>query len=76
MLLDTGELAIVHSANPKPEGRSRPLALIVSDDLGNRTIPGALVDRADRDAAGTVRRTIIQTADPDHYGVRVGDYFL
>jgi hypothetical protein len=76
VVLDTFELAIVHSANPNPEMLSRPYALIVSDDLGNVKFPGELVDLAEQDAAGNYRRTIIKTADPDRYGVRVGDYFL
>jgi len=76
VVLDTFELAIVHSANPVPEMLSRPLALIVSDDLGNVKHPGDLVDLAETDAAGNYTRTIIKTADPDRYGVRVGDYFI
>ncbi len=76
VVLDTFELAIVHSANPNPEMLSRPYALIVSDDLGNVKFPGDLVDLAEQDPAGNYRRTIIKTADPDRYGVRVGDYFL
>ena len=38
--------------------------------------PGDLVDLAEQDEAGTFTRTIIKTADPDRYGIRVGDYFL
>lgn len=76
VVLDTFELAIVHSANPVPEMLSRPMALIVSDDLGNVKHPGDLVDLAEQDAAGNYVRTIIKTADPDRYGVRVGDYFI
>jgi hypothetical protein len=34
------------------------------------------VDLAERDEAGSFRRTIIKTADPDRYGIRIGDYFL
>jgi hypothetical protein len=49
---------------------------VVSDNLGNLTHPGVLVDLADRDDAGVFRRTIIKTADPDRYGIRVGDYFV
>ena len=76
VVLDTFELAIVHSANPVPEMLSRPMALLVSDDLGNVKHPGDLVDLAEQDAAGNYVRTIIKTADPDRYGVRVGDYFI
>ncbi len=76
VVLDTFELAIVHSANANPEMVSRPNALIVSDELGNVRHPGALVDLAEQDEAGSFRRTIIKTADPDRYGIRIGDYFL
>jgi HD-GYP domain-containing protein (c-di-GMP phosphodiesterase class II) len=76
VVLDTFELAIVHSANPNPDHLSRPMALIVSDELGNVKHPGDLVDLAEEDEAGNYRRTIIKTADPDRYGVRVGDYFI
>jgi hypothetical protein len=76
VVLDTFELAIVHSANANPEMVSRPNALIVSDDLGNVRHPGELVDLAEQDEDGSFRRTIIKTADPDRYGIRIGDYFL
>jgi HD-GYP domain-containing protein (c-di-GMP phosphodiesterase class II) len=76
VVLDTFELAIVHSVNPNPEFVSRPMVLIVSDDLGNVKHPGDLVDLADKDEAGNFRRTIIKTADPERYGIKVGDYFL
>jgi hypothetical protein len=48
----------------------------VSDDLGNVKHPGDLVDLAEQDGTGSFRRTIIKTADPDRYGIRVGDYFI
>ena len=76
VVLDTFELAIVHSANPNPDHVSRPMALIVSDNLGNVKYPGDLVDLAEQDEVGNYHRTIIKTADPDRYGVRVGDYFI
>ena len=76
VVLDTFELAIVHSANVNPEMVSRPNALIVSDDLGNIVHPGVLTDLAEQDESGTFKRTIIKTADPDRYGLRIGDYFL
>jgi HD-GYP domain-containing protein (c-di-GMP phosphodiesterase class II) len=76
VVLDTFELGIVHSANPNPEMVSRPVVRVVSDNLGNLTYDGALVDLADRDEAGVFRRTIIKTADPDRYGIRVGDFFV
>ena len=76
VVLDTFELAIVHAANPDLEMLSRPLVRIVSDELGNVQYPGTVVDLTERDEAANYRRTIIKTADPDRYGIRVGDYFV
>jgi HD-GYP domain-containing protein (c-di-GMP phosphodiesterase class II) len=76
VVLDTFELAIVHAANPDPELLSRPLVRIVSDDMGNVQYPGTVVNLAERGEDGEYRRTIIKTADPDRYGIRVGDYFV
>ena len=76
VVLDTFELAIVHAANPDPDMLSRPLVRIVSDDMGNVQYPGVVVDLTERTEAGDFRRTIIKTADPDRYGIRVGDYFV
>ncbi|HVZ49089.1 MAG TPA: HD domain-containing phosphohydrolase [Gemmatimonadaceae bacterium] len=76
VVLDTFELAIVHSINPDPALVSRPMVLIVSDDLGNVRYPGDLVSLGERDDAGNFRRTIIKTANPERYGIRVGDYFI
>ena len=75
VVLDTFELALVHAANPIPEMISRPIVRVVSDPQGNVLFPGRLVDLAEQEG-GTFRRTIIKTADPDRYGIRVGDYFV
>jgi HD-GYP domain-containing protein (c-di-GMP phosphodiesterase class II) len=75
VVLDTFELAIVHAVSPVPELLSRPVVRIVSDQFGNLQFPGDLADLAERDAAGAFVRTIIKTADPDRYGIRIGDYF-
>ena len=76
VVLDTFELGIVHSANSNPEAVSRPIVRIVSDEQGNVLYPGHLVDLAYQDETGHFVRTIIKTADPDRYGIRVGDYFV
>jgi HD-GYP domain-containing protein (c-di-GMP phosphodiesterase class II) len=76
LVLDTFELAIVHAANPDPDMLSRPLVRIVSDELGNVQYPGLVVDLTERTDAGQFSRSIIKTADPDRYGIRVGDYFV
>lgn len=76
VVLDTFELGIVHAPNPSPEMISRPIVRVISDNLGNLTQGGTLVDLAERDEHGTFLRTIIKTADPDRYGINVGDYFV
>ena len=76
VVLDSFELAIVDGVNSDPAMLNRPIALIVGDDLGNVRHPGDLVNFADTDETGAFRRTIIKTADPERYGIRVGDYFL
>ena len=76
VVLDTFELAIVHSANPNPEAVSRPIVRIVSDERGNVAYPGRNVDLAEQDADGAYLRTIIKTENPDRYGINVGDYFV
>jgi HD-GYP domain-containing protein (c-di-GMP phosphodiesterase class II) len=76
VVLDSYELAIVHAAPRDPELLSRPVVRVVSDDRGNTTYPGVLLDLSMRDAAGAFPRTIINTADPDRYGIRVSDYFV
>ena len=75
VVLDTFELALVHSANPNPELISRPIVRVVSDPQGNVLYPGHLLDLGEQES-GVYRRTIIKTADPDRYGIRVGDFYV
>lgn len=76
VILDTFELALVHAANPLPEAISRPTVRVISDSTGNLLFPGHLVDLTQRNASGDYIRSVIKLADPDRYGIRVGDYFL
>ena len=76
VVLDSFELALVHAVNPIPEMLSRPIVRIISDDLGNVEHPGRLFDLAGKDAAGNFVKSIIKTADPERYGIKVGDYFV
>jgi HD-GYP domain-containing protein (c-di-GMP phosphodiesterase class II) len=76
VVLDTFELAVVHSVNPNPQAISRPVVRVVSDDRGNILFPGELADITEQTAPGTFRRTIIKTENPDRYGITVGDYFV
>ncbi|MDE3216968.1 MAG: HD-GYP domain-containing protein, partial [Gemmatimonadota bacterium] len=76
VVLDTFELGIVHAVNPLQDMLSRPIVRVISDAMGNLVHPGELIDLADRDEAGSFRRTIIKTENPERYGIRVGDYFV
>jgi hypothetical protein len=76
VVLDTFELGVVHGAASGPETISRPVVRIVADALGNALYPGYLVDLATRGPDGRFARTIINTADPERYGIRISDYFI
>jgi HD-GYP domain-containing protein (c-di-GMP phosphodiesterase class II) len=76
VVLDTFELAVVLAANPDPEMLSRPRVVIVSDGRGNLLQPPLETDLAATGPDGQFARTIIKTADPDRYGIRVSDYVV
>jgi HD-GYP domain-containing protein (c-di-GMP phosphodiesterase class II) len=76
VVLDTFELALVHSPSPSPDAIARPMVQIISDTRGNVLFPGVLTDLTERDENGTYRRTIIKISDPDRYGIRISDYFV
>jgi HD-GYP domain-containing protein (c-di-GMP phosphodiesterase class II) len=76
VVLDTFELAIVHAASTDPEALSRPVVRIVADRLGNSMYPGQLVDLSARREDGTHVRSILNTVDPERYGIRISDYFI
>jgi hypothetical protein len=76
VVLDTFELAVVHAVNPSPDLLARPLVKIVSDSLGNLVFPGDMADLSARTENGGYARTIIKTADPERYGIRISDYFV
>lgn len=76
VVLDTFEMGLVHAASADPELISRPVVRVISDEKGNILHPGYLIDLAERNEAGTFARTIIKTADPERYGIRVGDFFV
>jgi HD-GYP domain-containing protein (c-di-GMP phosphodiesterase class II) len=76
VVLDTFELAVVFAANPRHDALSRPIVKIVSDAQGNVVVPPLEVDLAQADVNGDYPRTIIKTADPDRYGINIGDYIV
>jgi HD-GYP domain-containing protein (c-di-GMP phosphodiesterase class II) len=73
VVLDTFELAVVSAANSGFDALSRPIVKIVSDANGNMVAPPLEVDLAHVDSNGDYPRTIIKTADPDRYGINIGD---
>lgn len=76
VVLDTFELAVVLAANPNPDMLSRPRVVIVSDGRGNLLQPPIESDLAATGPDGQFARTIIKTADPERYGIRVSDYVV
>jgi HD-GYP domain-containing protein (c-di-GMP phosphodiesterase class II) len=76
VILDTYEVAIVHSANPDVSQVHRPVVRIVTTPDGTPQHPGFLADLAQRDENGTFPRTIVKVTDPAKYGIKVSDYFV
>jgi HD-GYP domain-containing protein (c-di-GMP phosphodiesterase class II) len=75
VILDTFELAVVTRANPDPAHLHQPEVKIISDPMGVPLGEPKVVrlDEVDPET-GMPRRSIIKTADPNRYGVRVADY--
>ncbi len=75
VILDTFELGIVARSNEDPARPHQPEVKILSDPKG---IPLATPEVATLDeidpATGRPRRTVIKTADPARYDIRVADY--
>ncbi len=76
IVLDTYELAVVHSANPDLNFLHRPIARIVCTPDGAKLDPGPLVDLSERNEAGRFKRSIIKVTDPTRYGINASDYFV
>jgi HD-GYP domain-containing protein (c-di-GMP phosphodiesterase class II) len=76
LLLDTFEIAISRGVNPDPELSDRPLVYIISDVEGTLFHPGVPVDLGETAADGRFTRSVLETLDAEHYGIRIGDYFV
>jgi HD-GYP domain-containing protein (c-di-GMP phosphodiesterase class II) len=76
VILDTYEVAIVHSANADVSQVHRPVVRIVTTPEGSPQHPGFLADLAQRDGDGKYPRTIVKVTDPAKYGIKVSDYFV
>src|SRR5207244_3412612 len=76
IILDTYEVALVHSANPDVTHVHRPVVRIVTTPEGGVQHPGFLADLAQKDADGHFPRSIVKVTDPAKYGINVSDYFV
>jgi HD-GYP domain-containing protein (c-di-GMP phosphodiesterase class II) len=76
VILDTYEVAIVHSGNPDVTHVHRPVVRIVTSPDGAPLEPGFLADLAQRDEQDRFPRTIVKVTDPAKYGINVSDYFV
>ncbi len=76
VVLDTFELGIVHAVNPNPEMMSRPSCGSSVTRRATSCSPEPSSTSPSQSRAATFVRTIIKTADPDRYGIRVSDYFV
>jgi len=75
VILDTYEVAIVHSANPDTAHVHRPVVRVVATPDGAIQRPGFLADLALQEN-GAYPRSIIKVTDPLKYGIQVADYFV
>ncbi|MCH7992113.1 MAG: HD domain-containing protein [Gemmatimonadetes bacterium] len=76
IILDTYELAIVHSANSDSSFVHRPIVRLLCDTDGMWLQPAPLVDLADTDDGGRYHRSIIKVTSPERYNIQVSDYFV
>ena len=76
VILDTYEVAIVHSANADVSHVHRPAVRVVTAPDGALLQPGFIADLAQRDEQGNFPRTIVKVTDPAKYGINVSDHFV
>src|SRR5258707_811051 len=76
VILDTYEVALVHSANPDVTHYHRPEDRIVPTPDAELQRPDFLADLAQKDAEGNHPRSIVKVTDPIKYGINVSDYFV
>ncbi len=75
VILDTFELAVVTRSNPDPNRLHQPEVKILSDEMGAPLVEPIRVRLDELNAdTGELKRTIIKTADPVRYDIRVSDY--
>jgi HD-GYP domain-containing protein (c-di-GMP phosphodiesterase class II) len=75
VILDTYELAVVVAPNPDRTRLHQPVVKLIADSLGLPLATPRQVDLSELNPeTGYPRRTVIKTADPEKYGIRVADY--
>jgi len=75
VLLNTRELGIVYKPNPNPRWIDRPMIILVTRDEKGEA-KKALIDLAEADTSGQLKRSIVKTLDPYKYNVDITKYFL
>jgi HD-GYP domain-containing protein (c-di-GMP phosphodiesterase class II) len=76
VILDSYELAIVHSANTDGSFMHRPIVRLLCDPNGLWLSPAPVVDLAETDQTGNFSRSIIKVTSAEKYGIKVSDYFV
>jgi len=76
VILDSYEIAIVHSANPDLSQIHRPVVRVVATPEGGLIPSGPLVNLAEQTPEGNFRRSIIKVTDPAKYGIDPANYFV
>ncbi len=75
VILDSHELAIVIRRNDDPARLHQPVVKILADASALTLALPLLASLDEMDpATGKPRRSVLKTADPDEYGIRVSDY--
>ena len=76
VVLDTYEIAVVHSANPDISQLHRPIVRIVSTPDGGLPDETALADLSAVDDTGNYERSVVKVTDGHRYGITPSDYFV
>lgn len=76
-ILDSLELAVVVAVQRDPARLHQPIVKVISDPMGVPLAVPRLMDLSEIDpTTGGPVRTIVKTANPERYGIRVADYLL
>ena len=76
VILDSYEIAVVHSANPDLSQIHRPVVRIVATAEGALVPVGPVLNLAEQRPDGSFVRSIIKVTDPAKYGINPQDYFV